>query len=55
MDHFVSDVQTPATTQFAAGDVDDHRSIKRLVLLAWIPIQKKKPNRSPDFLPYFRI
>ena len=22
--------------------------------LAWIPIQKKKPNNSPDFLPYFR-
>ena len=22
--------------------------------LAWIPIQKKKPNNSTDFLPYFR-
>ena len=22
--------------------------------LAWIPMQKKKPNNSPDFLPYFR-
>ena len=22
-------------------------------LLAWIPMQKKKPNNSPDFLPYF--
>ena len=21
--------------------------------LAWIPMQKKKPNNSPDFLPYF--
>ena len=21
--------------------------------LAWIPIQKKKPNNSPDFLPYY--
>jgi predicted nucleotidyltransferase len=23
-------------------------------LLAWMPMQKKKPNISPDFLPYFR-
>jgi hypothetical protein len=23
-------------------------------LLAWIPIQKKKPNNSPEFLRYFR-
>jgi hypothetical protein len=22
--------------------------------LAWIPIQKKKPNNSPEFLRYFR-
>jgi len=24
------------------------------VELAWIPMQKKKPNKSPDFLPYLR-
>jgi len=22
--------------------------------LAWIPMQKKKPNKSPEFLPYLR-
>ena len=26
----------------------------RLGSLAWIPMQKKKPNKSPDFLPYLR-
>jgi hypothetical protein len=25
----------------------------RLVLLAWIPMQKKRPNISPDFMRYF--
>ena len=25
-----------------------------LAPLAWIPIQKKKPNISPEFVPYFR-
>jgi hypothetical protein len=28
---------------------------KSLATLAWIPIQKKKPNNSPGFLPFFPL
>jgi len=30
------------------------RNFTPQMLLAWIPIQKKKPNNSPEFLRYFR-
>src|SRR5208337_1723350 len=35
-----------------AADILDTQPGQTLVL-AWIPMQKKKPNNSPDFLPYF--
>jgi hypothetical protein len=29
------------------------RQAQLRISLAWIPMQKKKPNNSPVFLPYF--